>query len=312
MRYPVIIGPQHGPPLPPQLSRSRDKLDLYAADTFFIESWEDLVEVTGDRAAGVAGEMAVLMLKPDAIVSRVGRSALRWLEAAGFSVIVAERVVFDRRMIRDIWKYAWNVATRDRKDVMDLLMCSTPSLFIGMRGPAPAALRLSERKGAADPSYRSPGDLREVLRACVPLINFVHTADEAADVIREIGVYFGAEERRTIYRAALATTADLGQVEALLAELEDSAPPQELALEPAVRRVLDQLDQTGARDGSASAELQEHLVRAVDGAPADWRTIDRLLNQLRLRCSHWDRIVIAAHVVRLETGVAERLLPGVP
>ena len=308
----MIIGPQHGPILPRELSRSSDKLDLYAADTFFIESWEDLVEVAGDQAASVAGVMAGLTLKPDAIVARVGSRALRWLEAEGFSLIAAERVVFDRRMIRDIWRYAWNVATRDRKDVMDLLMCSTPSLFIALRGSEPAALRLSERKGAADPSGRSPGDLREVLGARVPLINFVHTTDEAADVIREIGVYFTAEARRAIYRAALAPPMDLSEVVALLADIEESVSYQDLALEPAVRRVLRQLDHIGTSDVDRRRELHEYLARALDGVPVDWRTLARLLDELGLPCSHWDRIVIASHLVALETGAAERLLPGVP
>jgi nucleoside diphosphate kinase len=307
----VIVGPQHGPQLPPELSGSSDKLDLYAADTFFIESWEDLVEVTGDEAARVAGVMAGLTLKPDAIVGRVGHPALLWLEAEGFSVIAAERVAFDRRMTREVWRYAWNVATRDRKDVMDLLMCSAPSLFIALRGSAPAALRLSRRKGAADPATRSPGDLREVLGAPAPLINFVHTTDEAADVIREIGVYFTARTRRAIYRAALASPVDLNQVEALIAELEDAVPHDDLTLEPAVKRLLDQLDHLRAHDVDRSSELREQLDRALDGTPVDWRTIARLLDELRVPSSRWDRIVIAAHVVRLETRVAERLLPGI-
>ena len=308
----MIIGPQHGPTIPRELSHSRDKLDLYAADTFFIESWEDLVEITGDHAASVAGTMAGLVLKPDAIAARVGGRALRWLEAEGFSAIAAERVVFDRRMIREIWRYAWNVATRDRKDAMDLLMCAAPSLFIGLRAPAPAALRLSRSKGAADPSIRSPGELREVLGAPVPLINFVHTTDEAADVIRETGVYFGVEERRAIYRAALAPPMDFRRVEAVIAELERSVVSHDMALGPAVRRVLDELDRIGPPDDTASSELREHLAPALSGARVEWRTVARLLDEFQVPCSDWDRAVIAAHIVQLETGGAERLLPGVP
>jgi nucleoside diphosphate kinase len=308
----VIIGPQHGPTLPPQLSCSTDKLDLYAADTFFIESWEDLVEVAGEEATQVAGVMAGLTLKPDAFVGRVGSRTLHWLAAEGFSVIAAERVAFDRRMVREVWRYAWNVATRDRKDVMDLLMCSTPSLFIALRGSAPAALRLSRRKGAADPSIRAPRDLREVLGAPTPLINFVHTTDEAADVIREIGVYFTANVRHAIYRSALAPPIDPGEVHALIAELENATPHHDLTLEPAVQRVLDQLDRAGAHGVDRSSDLREQLARALTGTPADWRTIARLFDEVGLPISRWDRIVIAAHVVRLETRVAERLLPGVP
>ncbi len=298
--------------VPSELSRSRDKLDLYAADTFFVESWEDLVEVAGGEAVGIAGMTAGLVLKPDAIVARVGRRTLRWLESEGFSAIAAQRVVFDRLMTREIWRYAWNVATRDRKDLMDFLMCSTPSLFIVLRGSAPAASRLSQRKGTADPDGRPADALREVLGARVPLINFVHTADEAADVIREIGVCFAAEDRRAIYRAALARPIGVRQVEALLAELEDSVPARNLTLEPVIREVLHRLKDIGGRDLKSRRDLREHLVRALRGGQVDWRALDRLLDELQLPCSRWERIVIAAHMVRLETGIAERLLPGVP
>jgi nucleoside diphosphate kinase len=308
----VIVGSQHGPALPSELSRSSDKLDLYAADAFFVESWEDLLEVAGGQALSVAGTIAGLTLKPDAIVARVGRRVLRWLDAEGFSVIAAERVVFDRRMLRDVWRYAWNAATRERKETMDLLMCSTPSLFIGLRGRAPAASRLSERKGAADPSQRSPGELREVLGALVPLINFVHTTDEAADAIREIGVSFDADKRRAIYQAALAPPLALGQVEALLDEIEAAAPSHDLQLEPAVRRILRQLEGIGVRDVEQVSELRRELLRASTGDPVEWCSIARLLDELGVLCSQWDRIVLASNVVRLDASDYERLLPGMP
>lgn len=307
----MIVGPQHGSSLPRDLSVSNDKLELYAADTFFVESWEDLIEVAGDDAMNVAAVMAGLTLKPDAVVARVGKRALRWLWAEGFSVIAAERVLFDRRMIREIWRYAWNAATRDRKDVMDLLMSATPSLFIALRGPSPAAWRLSARKGAADRSNRATDDLREVLGAKTPLINFVHTTDEAADVIRELGVYFGAEARRRLYRAALAPPLDPAQVADVLAQIEESVPHHDLAVEGAVARVLRELS-AHPRDQDGSRALDECLARVLDGEPVEWRTLDRLLHELRLPCSDWDRIVIACHAVQLDTPGAERLLPGVP
>ncbi len=306
----MIVGPQHGASLPRQLSRSSDKLDLYAADTFFVESWEDLVGIVGDGATNVASSMACLILKPDAIVARVGRDALRWLESEGFAVIAAERVVFDRCTIREVWRYAWNAATRDRKAVMDLLMSSTPSLFVALVSSAPAALRLSERKGASDPSKRSSDELREILGAPVPLLNFVHTADEAADVIREIGVLFGPETRRSLYRTALSAPMDLSEVEMLLATIETATPRHDLLLEPAIRRVLGLLDDIDTCDADG-CQLRESLARMLDGGQTDSCDVIRSLNGPLLPHYEWDRIVIATHAVSLESESTERLLRGV-
>ena len=40
-----VIGPQHGAAIPPWLSQMPDKRALFAADTYFRESWEDLLAV---------------------------------------------------------------------------------------------------------------------------------------------------------------------------------------------------------------------------------------------------------------------------
>jgi nucleoside diphosphate kinase len=307
----VIIGPDHGPEVPLDLSSCSDKRDLYAADTYFRESWEDLVEIAADDAVRVAGVMASLTLKPDAIAARVGRRALEWLVANGFSIIAAERISFDRRMVRDTWRYAWNTATRDRREVVDLLMCSHPSLYLALKGSAPAALRLGASKGHADPSRRAAGDLREVLGATVPLLNLVHTADEPADVVRELGVYFDADVRERIYRGVALPPVDIAHVEVLLGAVEAESPAHDLALEPAVGRLLAELGHT-CYEAELAGDLRSHLTGALEGEPPEWRSIARLLDALRMPCSQWDRIVIATHTVELDTSQWTRLLPSIP
>ncbi len=213
--------------MPDELSRFPDKLDLYARDTYFLESWEDLVAVEGDQALD-RSRFAALTLKPDAVVGRTLKPTLEWLDEYGFSVVAAELVEFERHTIRGIWLYSWNVASRDRKDLVDILLTATPSLFLALRGPKDASLWLSQNKGPANPEYRQPGQLRSRLGYFSTLLNFVHTSDEPADFIRELAVYFPAPTRQRIYRAMGSSGDSRQRANCLASELEDRFPAHDL------------------------------------------------------------------------------------
>jgi nucleoside diphosphate kinase len=306
----MIIGPQHGIPLPDGLSRSEDKLALYAADTYFRESWEDLSEVAGAAAADVAAELATITLKPDALAGRVLRPTFRWLASEGFSLVTAEMLVFDRHTIRATWVYTWNVATRDRKDVVDILLGMSPSLVLVLRGPAghiPPSTRLSERKGPAVPERRVPGQLRHGLGNYSTLLNFVHTADEPADLIRELGVYFPAEVRRRIYSKALGAASTFEEAHRLASELEAAYPAHDLSLNGAVAELVKQLGELGAPGNGLRSQLSE----AAAGRSRDWRALLHEVDNLGLTCSPWARLVIMTHMVHMDTPAGEVLLQGV-
>jgi len=149
-----LIGRQHGIDLPSALSVMPEKLALYAADTYFLESWEDLVAVD-PSAEDLLQDIATITFKPDAFAARAVRPALAWLSRAGFQVVGAEPVFFDRATIRGIWLYQWNVASRDRKDVVDDLLGR--SLACGL--PAPAERASTSRNGKQSPQHREgPSD----------------------------------------------------------------------------------------------------------------------------------------------------------
>lgn len=309
----MIIGPQHGVPLPASLSASQDKLDLYATDTYFRESWEDLIEVAGsdEQAEAALDPIAAITFKPDAVAGRAIRPSLEWLDERGYIPVAAELFVFDRHTIRTMWLYTLNVATRDRKDVIDELLRLSPSLLVLLRGPAdasiPAARLLSKTKGPACPLHRRPGQLRYGLGRYSTLLNFVHTADEPADVVRELGVVFPAVKRRDLYARALRAQpfAELG---AMVDDLEAHYPAYDLSLArttAALRRRLEALEPD-------RVEPLALLLDEVDsGVTRDWRRVLGEIERSGIPCSDWERIVIATHLLQMEVPGGEVLVRGV-
>lgn len=152
----------------------------------------------------------MLLLKPDAVVTRRLAEILRWITARGFAITGVVTVTMDRHAIRALWQYGWNAASRDRRDAADLYVTAGDCLLVVLARPGrrePATLALSRAKGPADVTRCRPGQLRELLNF---QLNLVHTADEPADLLRElacageraVGVeanqcrHIGAESRR--------------------------------------------------------------------------------------------------------------------
>ncbi|MFC4588752.1 nucleoside-diphosphate kinase [Sphaerisporangium corydalis] len=203
------------PWVPAHLSRLVEKRALYAVDTYFRESLEDLTAtaalVSADSVASADSverfcrDHALLLLKPDAVATRRLGQALRWVTTRGFSIVGAATVTMNRHAIRALWQYGLNAATRDRRDAADLYVTASDCMLVllALPGrPEPATLVLSRLKGPADPADCGPGQLRHELGAVNYQLNLVHTADEPADLVRELGVLCDHETRTTLYRRA--------------------------------------------------------------------------------------------------------------
>jgi nucleoside diphosphate kinase len=305
------IDHRHGRALPVVLSQSQDKLDLYATDTYFLESWEDFLAIEGDDSALTLSRFAAITLKPDAVVGRTLMPTLEWLIDQGFKVVAAQLVQFERHITRGIWYYSWNVASRDRKDVVDVLLPATPSLFLALEGPEEAALWLSENKGPANPRYRQPGQLRYGLGYFSTLLNFVHTSDEPADFVRELAVYFPSPIRQRIYRAIATSEDALSRAEGLATELEARFAPHDLEMEASVNRVRELVD--SHLDGSMSdrARLRLLIDEIASGSSRDWRTLLDLAESASIPCDRWDLIVIATNLVQMDNPDVDPVVPGI-
>ncbi|GAA1957460.1 nucleoside-diphosphate kinase [Amycolatopsis minnesotensis] len=282
---------RHAPPLPAALSCLPDKRAAFAADTYYQESAEQLAALTAD-VTGFATTHGVLLLKPDAVVTRSLLPALDWVRETGFRVVAAAPVRLTRTTVRALWYFQWNLATEYRRRLADLFAASTDSLVVVVRPErateVPVPVLLTELKGPTDPAAREPGQLRHLLGDHGYLLNLAHTADEPADVLRELGVYFGQSERERVFTAALAGDDEQDRARKLAHELYAQAPRHDLGYGAAVERLR--------RAAPGYGSVRELIEEA-------WRTGAAL--------DPWDTVVAGASVFPMRRKGFEPLLGGV-
>src|SRR5687767_6770495 len=113
------------------LSCSGDKRNLFAIDPFFREAWEDVLQFwSSTDAIYKLHQIASIVYRPDAIVTRGVERAMRATSELGFTPVACNEFRFDRLSIRECWRYQLNAATFDRIEVMDLIMPTTISLYV--------------------------------------------------------------------------------------------------------------------------------------------------------------------------------------
>jgi hypothetical protein len=239
------------------MTRSADKVAHYALDPHYRRG--QALIATADALA-----TTFVVLKPDAVAGRRIDAVLDALDDHEFAVVHAATFRFSPLLTREIWRYQFNIASADRCDVVDLLLPSADSLLLVIRdsrraAQLPAACRLAAAKGPADPALRRPNDLRTLLRSPTTLFNFVHTADEPADVVRELALL------------------DLVTASGIPAAVRDARPMPEDELRAVVDRLYRELpahDLDADRSRIRLSRSEHHAVaRAAGSAGPGWRAI---------------------------------------
>jgi nucleoside diphosphate kinase len=301
-----VIGPV--PSMPAFLSRLPDKLALYETDAYFRDGFEDLTMVAGDSAEEFCHVHALLMLKPDAVVTRRLAPALRWVLANGFAITGATTVTMNRHSIRALWHYGLGAASRDRRDTADLYMTATDCLLVVLsrHHPAePATVIFNRAKGPADPADCHEGQLRHDLGSFNYQLNLVHAADEAADLVRELAVLCDHDTRLALYRDALAGRDATARAYALASRLEAAVPEANLDLDHALADLATDLTRVPAgTPRSPVAAMRSLLSRIRSGRSRDWRSLLGLADDCGIPVDRWQRIVLATHLL-------DPYLPGV-
>ncbi|MFG1923945.1 nucleoside-diphosphate kinase [Cryptosporangium sp. NPDC048952] len=275
---------------------------LYSVDTYFRDAWEDLSGVAGKDAVGIAATHALLLLKPDAVVRRQLTPAIDWLTTRGWRVAHAGRVHVNRWAIRAFWQYQWNTATRDRREMADLYMTATDSLLLVLGAPGGAegaAETLTRAKGTSDPTRCRPGQLRFALGTLNQQLNLVHSADEPADLVREIGICCTEAERAVVFRAMAAGTDAEDVARRLARTLESEHEPLDLTLAGTVARLVARLG-----DEPEHARLRRCLEDVRDGRATGWRYVVGLAERAGVPLTRWDRVVLGTYLL-------DPTLPGV-
>ncbi|WP_019633417.1 nucleoside-diphosphate kinase [Actinomadura atramentaria] len=283
-----------------RLTRAPDKARLYAVDPYTRLGLRRLPVETALRTTFV-------VCKPDAVAGRRIRPTLAALTDAGFAVAASFAFRFTPLLTREVWRYQFNIASWDRADVVDLLLPGGDSLLLLLAdrrwtdGALPAACRLAAMKGNADPAARGPGALRSLLRGPTTLFNFLHTADEPADVVRELALL----ETATGLPLLAAATSDPAPdgPDALIARLEAAQPAHDLDAERSWRRLAD-------RAAEPVAALARR--RLAGDRSVGWRDLLAATGPRPPRDALWDLLSVATAEIECNVPGLAPVLPTVP
>ncbi len=288
--------------LPRWLSCFPTKLAQYANDPHFCAGWQALraMDCDGTFPIELLWRMGSVLFKPDSILTRNATEGLRLLNENHASVRAIRILHFEPGLVRQFWQYSLGRLSDERIGVLGSLMMQTPSVYVLASIPEskdriPGALQLTELKGDALPAKRKAHQLRCAMGPPQSvLFNFVHTADEPADVIRELGLLFsGANLRNLLLEARVGC--DDALAHATITRVMEACPSSTLDLQTAVNHVRSSLSETG--ETSAAGVTMSAALAALDdvasGVRGSWSKAEALLALLGVTASELDCMIIS-------------------
>jgi hypothetical protein len=282
------------------------KYEAYARETYFREAWSDICDVLASEAEETLQGVAIVTFKPEAVVGRRICNCLAYLRRHQYLPIAWRRLRYTRHIAREAWRYQWNVATLDRLMVADLMNGATESLFLLLADTSsqqsiPATVRLRGLKGSALPWVRQAHQLRAVLGGSNRMMTFVHCADEPIDVVREVGIFFGRDDRRTLL-AEVQEHFGRDRFDDLMSEvdrLEADYPEEDLSLAAALDRFEAPVRPPPSLEAEAARQkVRTMLMRAKAGEALKWATFAEEVAQAGLDVTVWDSVIVGAQFVQ--------------
>jgi nucleoside diphosphate kinase len=288
------------PEIWPCLTSLDEKRRYYPIESYFRESLWDMQQVLGAQALSTIQQVTLLVFKPEALVGRRVERILQFLGQHQFGLIAWRPFAFTRHIVRELWRYQWNLATIDKIDLADRVNGALPTAVVVLRDetePAdlPAAVRLKTLKGAATPRSRDPDSLRSAADAPNRMLTLVHTSEEPADVLRELGIFFDRPVRRSILREVRQAFGGIQTSDAAercrdeLKRLEERAPAHDFDATAAWQRILD------LADAQARSQLLEQRRRLTLSGRLEWDRFRTLCS--RIGAGEWDVIAVGADAV---------------
>jgi hypothetical protein len=281
--------------LAPWLSQLPSKRKHYAREIYFRESWHDLLALAGEAAIRRwLWSTTFILFKPDAVANRALQRGLAAIQDNDFEILQSLTFQFDRLSMRELWRYELNIATMQRMAAIDLLLTAGPSLLVMLRDrrAVPASLSAAERlmrwKGTSRGS-RPQNSLRTIMGALPGLLNFVHTPDEPADVIRELGVLAPRQTRLILSEHVVSPRRSCGTIDQDIRHCEARIPYHDLAL----RCSLDRIQVLAQAMPSNRRKALQHIDLARSTGCCDWQDLFSIMDG-ETQIDRWDRIAVAA------------------
>ncbi len=300
-----------------ELTRLDAKRRVYGDDLLFCESYQDASDVLGERLGSALHQVAVVLIRPDALAAgRVGPT-LDLLAQTGYRPVHAVRTSVGRLACRVLWRYQLNASTLDRLAIGDVLAgaCDWVVALVRSEDAAaiPASVRLSASKGPAVAHRRKASDLRTQLGSPNPVVTFVHIPDEPADIVRDVGVLLDRPARLALYRSlANASAPDVGeQLRSLAWRIRRRTQPLDLNIAAVMARSLRAVEAPRPPAQRSFALLaRKQLLAAREGAPLAWRTLVGNLERAAVALPPWDLVMLGGAFSTLMRPDKRKLIEG--
>lgn len=283
----------------PFYSSLASKREAYAREAYFREAQADVSDCLGPSHEKRLSRVAALLIRPDGVAARRVEDIVSRVVENGFRPAAVRKVRLDRLAVREIWRYELNAATVDRIYTAERIMTAYESLYILVQDMSepdePACARLRSFKGPADPTLRARTHLRTLIGARSGLLSYVHSADEPADLLRELGILFGRDERRRLLSSLCKPQLVDEQIRAITRQLYARCPAHSLSLDDALSAIR------AACNGSNDVARQElWTICGYVAAGEKLSDIFRLFESARslgIPDDDWNLLVLASHAV---------------
>ena len=294
------------------------KEKLFKEDIFYRESSEDLLNTLNGRFEGFYKNYTSLVFKPDAIVSRKVLHGIELLKERGFIPVAFSLLRFNKHMIREVWKYQFNAASRDRLDLFDRLLVSSDCILIvlnyeGKKTIENASEFLTTLKGCSSLKERKPEHLRYQLGWVNVMLNYIHVPDEPADFVRELGIFFSGKTLDGILNESLAKK-DVGPaLKQFVEQVYSENPYHDLSFKNSLRRI--QYTCETVLDSVKDPEQIKQIKTLIEACRSlleeenkDWRKFIEQVNKAQIRADKWDLITIISELATINLSGATALL----
>jgi hypothetical protein len=287
------------------LTTVEQKYQQFSAECYFRESWDTVVRALTNKTLHSLQRIAMLVVKPEAVLGRKGKDIFDYMEQHGFEAIVAHPFRYDRHKAREIWRFQWNIATLDRLQLGDLLHGSADALIVLFADERrelgiPGSVRLAGLKGSSLPWERNSQHLRTHLGALNRMVVFVHCSDEPIDIVRELGILLHPAELRDVYGrvAAALNGRRFDDIDSAVNTLYARFPAQPLDILNAVKRIRTGLADAGVREAPAAQQADTALAAALDGKKLEWREWSSQIEAAGRNPAGWDEVLVATHYIQ--------------
>lgn len=181
------------------LSINERKISLYNEDPYFFESLSYFSNKLDQESFNYfISKFASIIIKPESFFEGKGTEIVNYYKDNDFIPVYYKFLDINKYMLRAIWMYQLNAATLDRLNLLDewsnqskmlhiLLLCTKDIL-------TPATVEVTNLRGSSNIDKHKPHELRSQLGQVIPMINYLHSADEPADMIRDIGILYSKKD----------------------------------------------------------------------------------------------------------------------